>query len=75
MEVKRVADGSDLMHHAVCTTDVVELVETFLYRPLLRPLRWLVASAKRLQSGRLDAYVSYLLITLLALIAVVVAFA
>jgi formate hydrogenlyase subunit 3/multisubunit Na+/H+ antiporter MnhD subunit len=62
-------------HHAVYSTDVVELVETFLYRPLLRPLQHLVAAAKRLQSGRLDAYVGYMLITLLALLAVVVAFA
>ncbi len=73
--VRPVADGSDLTHHAVYTTDVVALVETFLYRPALRPLQWLVFTAKRLQSGRLDAYVSYLLITLLALLAVVVAFA
>jgi formate hydrogenlyase subunit 3/multisubunit Na+/H+ antiporter MnhD subunit len=62
-------------HHTVYTTDVVELVETFLYRPLLGPLRRLVSRVKRLQSGRLDAYVSYLLITLVALLAVVVAFA
>ncbi len=55
------------------TTDVVEVVETFLYRPLLTPLRRAVGAAKRLQSGRLDAYISYILITLIALLAVVVA--
>lgn len=54
------------------TTDVVELVETFLYRPLSAPLRRIVTAAKRLQSGRLDAYITYLLITVVALLAVVV---
>lgn len=54
-------------------TDVVEMVEAFLYRPLLGPLRSLVATAKRLQSGRLDAYVAYMLMALVALLAVVVA--
>jgi hydrogenase-4 component B len=65
-------EGAD-MPGASYTTDVVEVVETFLYRPLLIPLRRIVAGAKRLQSGRLDAYISYILITLVALIAVVVA--
>jgi formate hydrogenlyase subunit 3/multisubunit Na+/H+ antiporter MnhD subunit len=69
------ADGSDLTRRAGYHTDVVELVETFLYRPALRPLRRLVAFAKRLQSGRLDAYISYMLIALIALLALVVAFA
>jgi hypothetical protein len=61
--------------HTVYTTDVVEVVETFLYRPLIGPLRRLVSAVKRLQSGRLDAYVSYMLIALVALLAVVVGFA
>ena len=56
-------------------TDVVEVVGEFLYRPLLVPLRRAVSLAKRLQSGRLDAYIGYLLITLVALLAVVVAMA
>lgn len=60
-------------HHASYSTDVVEFVETYLYRPLLRPLRAVVSAAKRLQSGRLDAYISYMLVVLLALIAVVLA--
>lgn len=59
--------------HATYSTDVVELVELFVYRPVLTPLRRVVATAKRLQSGRLDAYISYMLIALVALIAVVVA--
>lgn len=71
------AAGDDIgeQHHAAYVTDVVELVETVLYTPLLRALRRLVAAAKRMQSGRLDAYVAYMLIALVALIAVVVAYA
>lgn len=59
--------------HVAYTTDVVELVEAYLYRPALGPLRRLVTGAKRLQSGRLDAYIAYLLIALVGLIAAVVA--
>lgn len=59
--------------HAAYETDVVEVVEAFLYRPALPPLRGLVAAAKRLQSGRLDAYIAYMLMALVALLAVVVA--
>lgn len=59
--------------HQTYSTDVVELVETLLYRPVIAPLRLVVATAKRLQSGRLDAYISYMLIALVALLAVVVA--
>ncbi|HVT20052.1 MAG TPA: proton-conducting transporter membrane subunit, partial [Mycobacteriales bacterium] len=47
---------------ATYSTDVVEVVEAYLYRPLLGPLRRLVALAKRMQSGRLDAYIGYMLI-------------
>lgn len=54
------------------STDVVEVVGAFIYRPLLLPLLRTVAMAKRLQSGRLDAYIGYMLIVLVALIAVVV---
>jgi hydrogenase-4 component B len=54
---------------------VVEVVETYLYRPLLRSFLAVVAVAKRLQSGRLDAYLLYMLIALVAIIAVVTALA
>jgi hydrogenase-4 component B len=54
-------------------SDVVEVVETYLYRPLVKPIRLVVAVAKRLQSGRLDAYLAYMLITLVAVLAVVTA--
>lgn len=59
--------------HLGYTSDVVEVTETYLYRPLLRPLRWVVRAALRLQSGRLDAYLFYMLIALVAAIAVAVA--
>ncbi len=57
------------------TADVVEVVETYLYRPALRPVMSLVRAAKRLQSGRLDAYLAYMLIALVALLALVAALA
>lgn len=65
--------ATDVDRQTTYTTDVVELVETFVYRPAIKPLRRLVARMKRLQSGRLDAYIAYMLITLVALIAIVVA--
>jgi hypothetical protein len=57
------------------TSDVIEVVETYLYRPMLRPVMVLVHAAKRLQSGRLDAYLAYMLIALVALLALVTALA
>ena len=57
------------------TSDVVEVVETYVYRPVLRPVMALVRAAKRLQSGRLDAYLGYMLIALVALLALVTALA
>lgn len=59
--------------HIGYSSDVVEAVETFVYRPLLRPLAAVVRTAKRLQNGRLDAYVTYMLLALLAVFAVVLA--
>ncbi len=61
--------------HLGYSSDVIEVVETYLYRPLVQPLMMLVRAAKRLQSGRLDAYLAYMLIALIALIAIVVALA
>jgi hydrogenase-4 component B len=57
--------------HLGYTNDVVEVVERFLLRPLHRPLLLAVRGAKRLQNGRLDAYLGYMLIALLAVLAVV----
>jgi len=59
--------------HIWYRSDVIEVVEQYLYRPLRRPFLRLVQLAKRLQSGRLDAYLAYLLIALIALLAVVTA--
>ena len=57
------------------SSDVIEVVETYVYRPILRPLLAVVRVAKRLQSGRLDAYLAYMLIALVGLLALVTAFA
>jgi hydrogenase-4 component B len=57
------------------TSDVIEVVETYLYRPVIRPVMALVRAAKKLQSGRLDAYLAYMLIALVALLALVTALA
>jgi hydrogenase-4 component B len=57
------------------TSDVVEVVEAYLYRPVRRPVMTVVRAAKRLQSGQLDAYLAYMLIALVALLAVVTALA
>ncbi len=56
-------------------SDVMEVVESYLYRPAGRAFLAVVAVAKRLQSGRLDAYLLYMLIALIAIIAVVTALA
>jgi hypothetical protein len=61
--------------HLGYSSDVIEVVETYLYRPLVQPLMMVVRAAKRLQSGRLDAYLAYMLIALIAVIAIVVAMA
>jgi len=61
--------------HLRYASDVVEVVETYLYRPALGFFMAAVTVAKRLQSGRLDAYLLYMLIALVAVIAVVTALA
>ena len=53
--------------------DVVDLVERYFYRPLSTALLGVSRVARRLQSGRLDAYMTYMLITVLAVLAVVIA--
>jgi len=71
------ADGPEAgsRPHLEYTSDVVEVVETYLYRPGRLMFETLVAAAKRLQSGRLDAYLLYMLIALIAIIATVTALA
>jgi hypothetical protein len=59
--------------HLRYSSDVVEVVESWLYRPAARLFYVVVAVAKRLQSGRLDAYLLYMLVALVAVVAVVTA--
>jgi len=65
----------DTAAHLRYASDVMEVVETYLYRPALGSFMAIVTAAKRLQSGRLDAYLLYMLIALVAVIAVVTALA
>jgi hydrogenase-4 component B len=67
------APGSDGVPHVTYDSDVVEVVESWLYRPTARAFSSVVAAAKRLQSGRLDAYLLYMLIALVAVVALVIA--
>ncbi len=61
--------------HLGYTSDVIEVVEAYGYRTVIRSVMAIVGVAKRLQSGRLDAYLLYMLIALIAVIAVVTALA
>ena len=61
--------------HLRYASDVMEVVETYFYRPALGVFMAVVTAAKRLQSGRLDAYLLYMLIALIAVIAVATALA
>jgi hydrogenase-4 component B len=69
------ADGADQEPHKRYASDVIEVVETYLYRPAARVFNAVAATARRMQSGRLDAYLLYMLIALVAVIAVVTAYA
>ncbi|MDA8118055.1 MAG: proton-conducting transporter membrane subunit [Actinomycetota bacterium] len=59
--------------HLETVTRVVEPVETYLYRPMRRAALAATWTAKKLQSGRLNAYVSYMLIALLIALALTAA--
>jgi hydrogenase-4 component B len=67
---REVSDDKDHAHVEVETV-VVEPVVAYLYRPARVLWLWFAASAKRLQSGRLDAYVGYMLVALLVLLTIV----
>ncbi|MGH3404054.1 MAG: proton-conducting transporter membrane subunit, partial [Streptosporangiaceae bacterium] len=69
------AAGDDSAAHLRYASDVVEVVETWMYRPASRLFTAVAAVARRLQSGRLDAYLLYMLIALVAVVAVVTAMA
>ena len=72
-----VEEATDAGHleaaHIEARSTVVEPVETYLYQPGRRALLAVANAAKRLQSGRLDAYVAYMLVTLLIVLTVVAA--
>ena len=53
--------------------DVVDVVERYFYRPLITAVLVVSRVARRLQSGHLDAYMTYMLIAVLAVLAVVIA--
>lgn len=59
--------------HVVVTAEVVEPVETYLYRPLVWVALRASSLARRLQSGKLSAYVAYMLVALIAMLALVAA--
>jgi len=59
--------SADLLYRV----DVVEVVERYLYHPALGLLLRTARLVKGFQSGRLDVYMAYMLIALLAMLAVV----
>ncbi len=65
--------GEEDHAHVEVRTQVVEPIERYLYRPARRAWLRLSGHARRLQSGRLEAYVGYMLAALLVLLAVVAA--
>jgi len=69
------AGGPGTAAHLRYASDVIEVVETYVYRPALGFFMAIVTAARRLQSGRLDAYLLYMLIALVAIIAAVTALA
>jgi hydrogenase-4 component B len=64
-------DRQDAAAHVEFSSDVIEVTEQYLYRPLRRAFALLVSAALRLQSGRLEAYLAYMLVALIAVLAVV----
>jgi formate hydrogenlyase subunit 3/multisubunit Na+/H+ antiporter MnhD subunit len=59
--------------HLETTTTVVEPVDAYLYGPLRTFALGVARTAKRLQSGRLNAYVAYMLFALLVALALTAA--
>lgn len=55
--------------HLGYAPDVIEVFEQYLYQPVLRPSQRSRA-VRRLQSGRLDAYLAYMLVVVIAMLAV-----
>jgi hydrogenase-4 component B len=71
--VRPIAAAQPDVAHVGYESDVIEVTEEYLYRPLVRPFAMATRAARRLQSGRLDAYLGYMLIALIAVLAVVTA--
>ncbi|MGH9101074.1 MAG: proton-conducting transporter membrane subunit, partial [Acidimicrobiales bacterium] len=57
--------------HIEVRAEVIEPVEAYLYRPAWSAWLWLSGQAKRLQSGHLHAYIGYMLVALLVVLAIV----
>ena len=77
--VERVGEGDEgtarnEIPYVEAQTRITEPVEEYLYRPLRQGMLVLSRSAKRLQSGNLNAYVAYMLVALLAVLAITAAF-
>jgi hydrogenase-4 component B len=68
VERRRDDDGKEI---AVAHTRVVPAFETYLYQPLAASMLLLSGRARRLQSGRLGAYLLYVLVVLLAALALI----
>jgi hydrogenase-4 component B len=66
--VRRDDDGKET---AVVRTRVVPAFEDYLYRPVAAGSLLLAAQARRLQSGRLGTYLVYILVVLLAALALI----
>jgi formate hydrogenlyase subunit 3/multisubunit Na+/H+ antiporter MnhD subunit len=64
-------EHQDTAAHLVYRADVLEVSEHYLYRPIAAAIGKIVGVALRLQSGRLDAYLLYMLAALVAVLAVV----
>jgi hydrogenase-4 component B len=71
--VRPIAPAQPEVAHVGYESDVIEVTEEYLYRPLVRPFAMVTRAARRLQSGRLDSYLGYMLIALIAVLAVVTA--
>lgn len=60
------AEGHDLFPHALrYRSEILPAAERWLYRPLVLGTLWAAGLVRRLQSGYLSAYISYMLIVLL----------
>lgn len=73
-ELVAVQEETDMGIHEATRVEarslVVEPLETYLYRPARAVFLAAARGAKRLQSGRLDAYVSYMLVAFIAILIV-----